>query len=430
MQNASWIDMLKYKLSYGENGNDQIGSYRYTNTYGIVNSAGNPAALPGTLGNDDIKWEKNGNLNTGIEFELFKSRISGGVEYFWRKTSDMLYWFTLPTSYGWTGKYVNIGDMVNYGVEAELDFDLVRTKDVTWSAGLNLTHYKNKITSMPDERKTMTRYDFNGKAYDGFGSGNNFLAEGLTASTWYGQKYAGVYTEDTYQQTGDQAYDPKKAGSAMWYKQVWEDVKDEDGNVIVDEKGDPVQEYHGKNMTTTNYSDASQYVMKASLPKVYGGFHSRLDVKGFDISVDFAYQIGGKIYDGDYASFMGSPTKDSKGQNWHADILKSWSSENATSTLPRLQYAEQYNGSWCDRYLTNASYLSLQNLTFGYTLPASLVRKAKIEKIRVYANANNIWYWSKRQGLDPRVAMGAGGSGNGSYYSLMRVISAGINVTF
>ncbi len=428
MQNASWIDLLKFKASYGENGNDQIGSFRYTNTYSIVNSNGHAAAIPGTMGNKDIKWEKNANFNTGFEFELFKSRLSGGVEYFWRKTSDMLYWFSTPVSFGWTGYYTNIGDMTNNGVEVELSADLIRKKNVKWTFGMNMTNYRNEIKSMPKERKTKTVYDFDGKGYHGYGSGNFFLAEGLSWHQWYGQKYAGVYTEDTYQMTGDETYDPSKAGSSMWYKQIWEDKKDADGNVVLDEKGEVVQEFKG-NKATTSYSDASQYVMDKTTPKLYGGFNTHLELYGFDLGLDFAYQIGGKVYDGDYASFMGSPTASSKGKNMHADILNSWSAQNTGSDIPRLQFADQYNGSWSSRFFTKASYLSLQNITFGYTLPADLTRKAKIEKVRLYANASNVWLWSCRQGLDPRVAM-VGGGGNASYYSPIRTISAGINVTF
>ena len=93
---VSWVDMLKIKFSYGEQGNDNISNFLYTNTYNIINGSGHPAATPATKGNPDISWEKNGNLNGGVEFDFFNSRLSGSIEGFYRKTSDMLSWFPLP----------------------------------------------------------------------------------------------------------------------------------------------------------------------------------------------------------------------------------------------------------------------------------------------------------------------------------------------
>src|SRR5699024_1228499 len=140
-----WIDEFKLKASYGSQGNDNIGNYRYTNTYDIVNSSGNPAAVPKTLGNKDITWETNGNFNAGVDFMFFNNRFSGSVEFFWRKTTDMLFSFPLPPSYGYTSYYANIGDMRNLGVEADLKGTIIKTNDLQWYVNLNLTHYKNKI---------------------------------------------------------------------------------------------------------------------------------------------------------------------------------------------------------------------------------------------------------------------------------------------
>ena len=129
---------------------------------------------------------------------------------------------------------------------------------------------------------------------------------------------------------------------------------------------------------------------------------------------------------------MSPATSNSKGFNIHEDALKSWSASNQGSNLPRYQFGDENTGSLSSRFLAKASYLSLQNLSVGYTLPANLTRKAKIEKVRVYMNASNVWLWSARRGLDPRTAMINSGYGtsNASYYSTVRTISAGVNVTF
>jgi len=161
---------------------------------------------------------------------------------------------------------------------------------------------------------------------------------------------------------------------------------------------------------------------------VYGGFGTSLSYKGFDLSIDFTYQLGGQVYDSDYASMMSSPTASGKGTNFHADLLNAWTPENTSSNIPRFQFGDQYTAASSDRFLTSASYLSLQNINLGYTLPSSVTRKIDVEKIRIYVTADNIWYWSKRQGLDPRQSIS--GSITNSYYAPMRTISGGITLTF
>jgi len=387
---VAWIDLLKIKASYGSQGNDNIGNFRYVNTYTIANSNGHPAAIPDIMGNKDITWETNGNFNAGVEFEFFKGRLTGTVEYFNRKTSDMLFAFPLAPSYGYTSYYANVGDMRNQGIEAELNGTIFKTNDFTWELGMNLTHYKNKISYLPKERKTIVV-----DGVEGYSSGNYFYGEGEPLYTYRIKKYAGVNEE-----TGEAQY--------------WKNVKDKDGNVIGRE-------------AVTEYSDADYYLCGTALPDVYGGFNTSFSYKGFDLSADFTYQIGGQVYDGDYASMMASPTKSSKGYNFHADLLNAWTPEHPTN-IPRMQYGDSYTASSSDRFLTDASYLSLQNINFGYTLPTALTRRANIEKIRVYLSADNVWVWSKRQGLDPRQSIT--GSVTNSYYAPMRTISGGITLTF
>ena len=397
MQKATWVDFLKLKLSYGEQGNDNISNYLYTNRYSVVNSGGNPAVIPSsTKGNKDITWETIGELNGGLEFGLFKNRLNGSIEYFWRKTSDMLYFFSLPRSSGFGGYYDNVGDMVNHGVEVELDANILSYQNFKWNVGVNLTHYKNEITSMPEEKKTATVYDFDGKEFHGYTNGNMFLGEDLSIGSYYMPRYAGV---------------DKATGESLWYYN----------------KAD------GSKGTTANYDEATDYVVSESLlPKLFGGINTRVELYGFELGVDFAYQIGGKIYDSPYATYMSSPTNSSRGDNFHADLLKAWTPTNTNTDIPRLQYADQYSASLSTRFLTKASYLSLQNLTFGYNLPATMLRKAKIDAVKLYVNASNVWLWSKRQGLDPRTAATnfTYGTSNATYYSTIRTISAGVKVTF
>ena len=390
MNDIDWIDMLKIKASYGSQGNDNIGNYRYTSLYDIVNSNGKPAAVPYSLGNKDITWETNGNFNAGIDFELFDSRISGNIEYFYRKTTDMLFSFPLPPTMGYTSYYANVGDMRNQGFEVELKLTPIRTNNFAWDINLNMTHYKNKVTYLPEERKTM-KVD----GFEGYSSGNYFYGEDLPLYTFHMKKYAGV----------------NENGESLFYR----NVKDDKGNVIGRE-------------TTTSYSDGDYYLCGTALPDLYGGFGTSVRYKGFDFSIDFAYQIGGQVYDGDYAGMMASPQANSKGGAFHADLLNAWTHENSNSNIPRMQFGDVYSSSSSDRFLTDASYLSLQNINAGYTFPTDWTRKIGVEKIRLYFAADNIWVWSKRQGLDPRQSIT--GSVTNAYYAPIRTISGGLTLTF
>lgn len=388
--NAPWVDELKFKASYGEQGNDNIGSYLYTDTYSIVPSGGGAGVTPSsTKGNETITWEKNGNFNTGFEFSFFRGRLAGSIEYFYRRTSDMLAFFALPASSGWSGYYDNVGNMQNMGAEVELDGTLIRTKDFEWGLNVNFTAYKNKITSIAEKNKTQTV-----EGSEGYASGSYFYGEGESLYTFYMPKYAGV----------------DENGQSMFYK----DQLDENGNIIGRE-------------TTTTPGEATYYLCGTALPWAYGGFGTRFSYKGFDLAIDFNYQLGGQIYDSDYAGMMGI-TSSGRGSAIHADLLNSWTEENPNTNIPKLVIDDTSATTTSDRFLIGASYLSLQNLNFGYTFPTKMMSKIGIGKLRVYLTATNLWLWSKRQGLDPRQSITGGASS--AYYSAMRTISGGITVTF
>ena len=389
---APWVDMLKLKVSYGEQGNDNIGNFRYTNTYTIVNADNHPAAIPNTLGNENISWEKGGNLNYGVDFSLFNERLSGTVEGFYRKTSDMLFSFPLPPSYGYTSYYDNIGDMTNTGFELDLRGDIIRTRNFTWSANLNFTFYKNKITRLPEERKTMTV-----DGVDGYSSGSYFYGEGESLYTYRVKKFAGV---------------DKETGKSLWWYNV------------LDKNGEPT----GERKTTDNYSQGSFYLCGTALPSSYGGFGTSVNAYGFDFSIDFTYQLGGQVYDSTYASLMASPYTNSRGRAMHKDLHKAWSVDNPNSDIPAMTFGDQYVASTSDRFLTSASYLALQNINFGYTLPSKLTQKIEVERIRFYLSCDNVALWSKRKGLDPRQSIT--GAVTNAYYAPIRTISGGINISF
>ena len=385
-----WLDNLKVKASIGSQGNDNIGNFQYTNTYTIENANGEVSTVFNSKGSENITWETNSNFNAGVEFSFLRGMVTGGVEYFLRKTTDMLLSFPVPPSQGYSSYYANVGDMRNSGIEIELNYTPIRTDKIVWDINLNMTHLRNKITMLPQERRNKVV-----EGYGGYVSGTTFFGEGLPMYTFYMKKYAGVSSE----------------GESMWYM----DETDTDGNVI------------GRT-TTTEYAKASDYLCGDPIPDLYGGFGTSLSCYGFDLSVAFTYQIGGLAYDSGYAAAMYSPANKSTGMNWHKDILNAWTPENSSSNIPRLQYEDQNQNGQSDRFLMNASYLNLQNINLGYTLPAKLSQKLGIDRIRIYLACENVYYWSKRQGFDPRYSYS--GSTSQATYSPVRTISGGINLQF
>ena len=382
--NVPWMNLLKLKASVGSQGNDGIPDYLYTDTYSISNNEGQVAVAFRTKGNPDITWETNLNLNTGVDFELFSHRLVGSVEYFYRKTSDMLFFFNVPLSLGYSGYYDNIGDMRNSGVEVALKATIIRNGNVDWSVNANLTHYTNKITMLPQEHKKMTV-----EGYPGYQSGGRYYGEGLPIYTFYMPKYAGV--EDA-------------TGLPMWYK-----------------------EENGQTVTTTVYSEASDYLCGDPTPDFYGGFGSSLSLFGFDASVQFTYSSGGLTYDSGYAALM-SPPGSSTGSNIHKDMFKAWTSSSPHTSVPRFQYLDENIAARSDRFLTPADFLNFQSAQIGYTLPQRVTEKFKVSRLRIYVLCDNIFYWSMRQGLDPRYSFD--GTTNYAVNSPVRTLSGGINITF
>ena len=425
--------------------------------FDIVNSGGNIGTSFSTKGQETITWETNTNMNFGFEF-LFWKKLTGSIEYYYRKTTDMLYSFAVAPSNGYSSYYDNVGDMYNKGVELDLSYTPIQTKNIDWTINLNVSYLKNRLTKLHDDKKTNVVFDTNYKAWEGYNSGDFYIAEGQSIYSWYMKDFAGV---------GEQ-------GQPLWYKNkyerqqgsdingnlLWEMTTDKEGNPIpkLDEDGNkiPIMEdvwydRHGNKYasvaakdaanddfarrkvtdreTTDTYSQADYYVInKTTLAPIFGGFGTSLKAYGFDFTINFTYQIGGKQYDGTYAQFMAPPTNSNAGYNIHKDAYKSWTAENPSTTIPRWQYDDLYSSNMSTRFLTDASYLNIQNINLGYTFPRKLTQKALINSLRVYVSAENVYYWSKRKGFDPRQSYSA--TTNATYYSPMRTISGGITLQF
>ena len=419
LKDAKWIDLLKFKASYGLQGNEGLGNWyvyadMYTPSYNPT--TGEYSTTLSQKGNSELTWEKTHSLNVGFDFNFFKNRLNGSVEYFVKKTTDMLFYKDFPLSAGYGASVqlpTNVGSMMNHGIEVELDGVLVRTKDVEWDLNLNFTHYKNKILELdPAYKETGIKY------------GNSIWREGGSVYETYMLKYAGV---------------DKTNGAPLYYKDelhYYNNAGSEISASAAKELGEGNYTTKTQRVTTSDATSATQYECGTTLPKLYGGFSTSVKFKGFDLSASFSYQLGGQIYDGAYQALMW--TQDQTGFNMHKDLLKAWSPTNTGSNIPLWQ-DNMWGGlsqTTCDFFLTSSNYLSFNNLTFGYTLPKSLLSKAQIGSIRVYLAGQNLALVSARKGLDPRTTMSVGSIATGAgkystgYYTPIRSIVAGVSVNF
>lgn len=394
--NAPWVDELKLKASIGQQGNDNIRPWAYTDVYTLSQvSDTEMSASFARLGNKNITWETTTNFNIGTEFSFFKGRLSGSFDFYTKKTTDLLFWLNVPESQGTRGYYNNIGDIRNTGVELTLTGHIFRTKDFDWSITANLAHNKTKILKLDSSKKNQYGGFYEKSAMD---YTLYWYKEGGPLYNGYLHKYAGV----------------NEKGEALYW--VDEDVAE---NEITGHPGKKLS------YTTTNASKASMYETGSLLPKVSGGLSTTVSYKGFDASLSFDFQIGGKVYDMKYAGLMSPMTENSSGgAAIHKDYLKSWSTNNTSSNLPRWQFGDD-NGQVSDRFLTNAGYFNFQSFTLGYTLPKNLV--PYFSKIRVYCSGENLGFISARKGLDPRFSYDGV---TGTSYSPTRNISGGIQLTF
>ena len=432
MQKAKWVDILKFKFSYGENGNDRgMGYYAYADRYSTTYNADTQSysIQQSTMGNENLTWETKKSWNAGFDFALFKSRLTGSLEVYSGTTSDLLWSKTLPASAGKTvnSYYTNIGTLKNSGIEFALDASIIRTKDINWSVNLALAHNKNEFTELdPAIVETGQRYS------------NQIIRVGGSSAQAYMVKYAGVNEE----------------GQALYHAQF---LLDENGarqnqSKLADGSLDPMSgdtrvNSYGEDPNqkveeglTTDISKATRYDVGDILPKVQGGFGTSLSVYGVEITAQFSFQLGGKFYDGSYQQLMHNALSSEAGKAMHRDLLNAWSETNKGSNIPRLSNASVDDpgvGSQTpqDRFLTNSNYLCLNNLSIGYNLPKSLVTPLTLRGIRVYVAGENLFLLTARKGMDPRYNLGigsmtsGGGLASGSY-SAMRSLTAGLTVTF
>ncbi len=381
MKNITWIDNLSFKVSYGEQGNDNVGSYYAWQGLSSVAypNANTVGALLSSLENADLSWEKNGNFNIGLEGSLLGRRIRFSAEYYHRKTSDMLLNYPMAVSTGFGGYDANVGNMTNQGFEFELSGTPVRTKDFEWNISWMGSTLKNEVTKLTAESPEIL-------------TGNYIIKEGLPLNTFYLRKSAGV--------------DPSTGKELFW---IYD--KDEDGNIT-------------NERITSNYSEASssRYEMGSRIPDLYGSISTDLNYKGLSLSVLTTYSIGGKVLDGLYYSGMNMTYLSG---TWHSNALRRWQKPGDITDVPRIEI--QGNTYMTDRYLVDASYFAIKNITLSYSLPKSLVRRVRLNGVKIYGSYDNVVLWSHLDGMDPQYNFSGG---TGYDYAPNKTLTFGLEVNF
>ena len=429
----SWLNNLKFKASYGQQGNDNLGRstgtyrylyYAYVDQYQMTGDAS--GFSDGTLaykGNKDLTWEKSVSYNLGFDFAMFNNRLNGTIEYFGRQQKDMLYFKPVAGSLGYSQIPMNVGTMTNRGLEIDLSYDIVKTRNFSLSANANATFISNKIDELHSDLK--------GKWIDG----SRIYEEGNSMYRLYLADWAGVNAETGEAQYWVNDYEMETITDADGNSsevEVWYDVN---GNKIPNSELDNYVGEKNRNILgrklTTDYTLASLTENRTAtddlLPDVYGGFGLTVNAYGFDASIQFAYQLGGQVLDYGYMYLMHASASADAGGAWHKDILNAWTPTNTNTDVPRLNAGDRYTAYSSTRFLTGASYLSINNVTIGYTLPKSLVSKIGLNNVRVYFVGDNLALFAKRKGLDPRQGFV---SSIPYTYTQLRTISGGISVSF
>lgn len=386
MKEVKWINDLKIRASYGTSGNKQSDYlYGYQGLYDSGSDYnGQNGIMHSQLPNDLLTWEKSKNFNIGIDFGLF-GRLTGSIEYYNKSSDALLLDKQLAPSTGFDASISNLGGMRNKGIEIDLHSINIASKNLMWTTDFNISFNSNKITSYPQEEIVSTK----------------IRTVGYSLYEFYLKEWAGV--------------DPSN-GDPLWYKDV------------VDADGEPT----GERTTTNNYTEATRYKLGSSLPKAYGGLTNTFSYKGFDFSFLFTYGFGGKIYDGYEASLLNDGNK--TGYQALVEQADSWTPENPNASNPKfIPNSSSNSNQMSSRYLHDADFIKLKNISLSYNLPKNLVKKAFLENVRIFISADNLKVWnldSSFKGYDVELGGVTGVLDGAGTVPLSRTYTAGINLTF
>lgn len=370
LKNANWLSDLKLRLSYGKTGQQagSIGDYEWIPSYSI--STGTNGFYPVTGTGElyrpnnyrpDLKWETTSTYNVGLDWGIMDQRLSGSVDWYYRKTTDLLNYAPLSSMAGYKNQaWQNIGSLKNTGVEAAITWRAIQTKDWFWTMTYNFTYNKNEIT------------DLNGVSENGAPVVNTNIKVG---------DGSGAYLQ------------ANQVGYAMNSYYVYQQVYDKNGkpieNCVVDRNGD------GK------INESDKYLYKSPAAPVTMGFSSRLEYKNWDFGFSLRASIGNYVYNNVEQSMSNMNTGE-----WFSNSLK-YFSNRMKSTVERNWQTYEITSKLSDYYVKNASFLKCDNITLGYSFN-NLFKSSGWHGLsgRAYATASNVFTITNYDGLDPEVGDG------------------------
>tara|TARA_B100000809_G_scaffold213624_1_gene218075 strand:+ start:37410 stop:40538 length:3129 start_codon:yes stop_codon:yes gene_type:complete len=386
IQDVDQIQYLKLRVSYGELGNnrtlDKYGDASYFPYLSLFETGWNELSNPGVvlegIADPGLSWEKTASSDIGIDFGLFGNLFSGSVDYYSKESVDLIYNKPIPSSTGNSSIQTNIGAIKNYGVEISLNANIINKQKVKWTASLNLSFDRNKITEL---------------SQDSFIIGTKKWQVGNSLYDFYTKEWAGV--------------DPA-TGYGLWYI----DLKDSEGIIT------------GRDVTN-DYDKASRnYADKSSLPDMIGGFNNFVSYGAFDLNILFNFSKGAYVYDYSYAALMEGMKTVKAGS---VDLINRWQQPGDITNVPLLLNTQNNFTSPSDRFLFKNNYLRLKALTIGYNVSQGITNKINLSKLRLYFKGDNLATWQSHKGIDPEQSL----SGTTNYRSFnQKICSFGLQLEF
>lgn len=390
MQSQNVINNLRLRVGYGLAGNQNIPNYGYQTLYDVRATLGTSALINwGRYGNPDLRWEKQKQINVGLDYGMFNDRLSFTLDLFHIDNEDLLMTISKSPSSGYLDQLANVGTLRNRGIEFSINATPIRTKDWNWNIGFNISADRNKIIKLDGQAQEI--YKLGGMSNNEIQTeGNLFVGESL--NTIY------MYLFDRIIQESDMDYvNSLELGSRTA----------QPGDIL------PLDRDHNGII-----NDKDRTVVGVKDPKFYGGIHTTVSWKGLELTLVGNYSYGAKKTSFLYNSLVTSDGRSAA----HKDILNRWTPENTNTLIPRAYHAFSGFGygstSLC---LQDASFFRLSSATLAYTFPRKLVNKIYLDNLRIYFTGSNLFTATKYRGFDPET---------GDWYPNTRMYVVGLNISF
>jgi TonB-linked SusC/RagA family outer membrane protein len=398
MQNRpTWWNNAKVRVSWGKNGNENIGNFLYV----ALASSGNNAVFgkdgqvvigtkPSVLPNKNLKWEESNQTDVGLDLGFFNNSLTFTVDYYNKRTNGMLMTMSVPSYVGESVPWGNVGEMENSGVEFDINYRQ-NIGDWTFGVGANASYLKNKLINYGNEEGWANLDSFQGV-------GTISRAEnGEPFPFFYGYKTDGIFQT----QAEADEYNAKYGDTA-----VAGDVR------FVDVNGDG------------EINDDDRTKIGKGMPDWTYGFNFNVEWKGIALSALFQGTIGNDIFDA-------TRRVDAVSSNLPSWMLGRWTGEGTSNRIPRYVRGDSRNWKSSDLYVYDGDYFRLKNIMLSYTLPQKWTRKVGVENFRVYVSAENLFTFTKYHGYDPEISSGGTSLGiDYGVYPQPRTWTIGFNLQF